>query len=821
MSLAELQTTLGSNFDLADPKLSVGLSEMTAANRLVEYGNNALSPPKEKPEFIKYLLHYLDPFMLLLNLTGWLSFIAYEVDTEVIVNLWVAIVLWTAVFLSVTFGYVTERRAGDAMKSFKKMLPRSAQVIRGGKRINIPAESLVPGDVVYVGTGAQVPADIRILSSTDMKVEKSSLTGESLPVPVGAQVRPSSKYEDCFNIIFSSSQCIEGECIGVVIETGDKTFIGTIAHMVNTIKPKPTPVQVEIRHFVARLGAFAFVLAIAFFFIGGGRGKPWLNSFIQAFVIVMVACIPEGLPVTVLSCLSVTSRRMAAKNVFIKQLSSVETLGSVSAIASDKTGTLTQNKMKVVNLWIDEFTLSSNTTTASFAVQSPMLTTEMNLSDGSSNSSSSKRSAVKSGPPNNTTYNLLELAAVLCNRAKFSDEKQLNASEAGILNRSQLLTGMEETFNFHRIRDTFPSLFPGLEEPGLSLHAARKTLQAEHHQSPESRTVLGDATDKALFEFVAQRQEIELLRYHHRVVFELPFNSRNKYAITIVKPHEVKVGSGYSSMGSVVAKQEGAKQYSNRRLFMKGAPEVVLAKCSTYLFRGEQKPIDAEFKASFDAAYRNFGNRGERVIGFAWQELPLDQYGEDKDNAYSMEHMNFPSDNLCFIGLIALVDPPKPTVPDAVKLCRQAGIKVLMVTGQTTTCSANALHLNSISPCPSGAHSPVSFCASYPGDHALTAAAIARQVGIITSPTAEQLAELNGCRVKDVPEHQVSAIVIEGSQLNSFQQSDWDRVLTKPEVVFARTTPAQKLQIVQNLQRLNHCVAVTGDGVRSKETLQT
>ena len=476
-------------------------------------GPNELTPPPEESELIKYLSKYLDPFMILLWGAGILSFIAYGVDSSVIDNLWVAIVLMAATFVSSTFTYVQEGRASAVMKSFKNLLPRYAHVIRDGRLQEVLARDLVVGDVVIVGTGDQVPADIRVIYQQEMKVEKSSLTGESLPVQVGTRANPDDKIEEAANIVFNTTKCTEGECVGIVFATGDRTLIGRIASLASSTTQELTPIQKEVKLFVVRLAIFAFILGIIFLIIGFARGRSWIDAVINSFIIVIIACVPEGLPLTVVSCLTITAKRMAKRNVYVKQLRSVETLGSTTVIASDKTGTLTQNKMTVKHLWFDFYPVNADTVINDYSCLSP------HYSFNSIEDIGRRRHFSLIHSP---TLNALEIVAAICNRARFEDERLLSDAEVDVRETYQQVHGFR-ALKANRWR------------------TPAKELGTRHFKSiseDETRSVIGDGSDMALFNFMRQRQQIEVLRFHNRIVFELPFNSRNKFALCIVAPHE-------------------------------------------------------------------------------------------------------------------------------------------------------------------------------------------------------------------------------------------------------------------------------------------
>jgi len=298
LSIAEIAKRLDTRLDARTPNLSGGLTSAEAAERLLRDGPNELLPPPETPEIIKYLRNYIDPFMVLLELAGILSFIAYGLDESQPINLVIGVVLWVVVLLSSTFSYVQEGKASDVMKSFKKLLPRQCHVIRDGRLHDLPASTLVAGDVVMVQGGDQLPADLVMFHVQDLKVELSSLTGESAPIKLAVD-GGNVKREESKNLAFSTSQCVEGEGYGVVIATGARTMIGEIANKASATDAHDTPIQKEIKMFVSRLTVFAFCMGVTFFVIGVVRKQKLIDAFINGFIVVMIANVPEGLPMTV------------------------------------------------------------------------------------------------------------------------------------------------------------------------------------------------------------------------------------------------------------------------------------------------------------------------------------------------------------------------------------------------------------------------------------------------------------------------------------------------------------------------------------------
>lgn len=237
------------------------------------------------------------------------------------------------------------------MDSFKKLVPQSAVVIRNGQKSEIPAEEVVIGDVVEVKGGDRIPADIRVIEATGFKVDNSSLTGESEPQVRSPEMTNENPLETR-NIAFFSTNCVEGTGKGIVIRTGDRTVMGRIAGLASGLQSEETPIAKEIQHFIHIITGVAFFLGITFFIIAMALGYHWLEALI--FLIgIIVANVPEGLLATVTVCLTLTAKRMAKKNCLVKHLEAVETLGSTSTICSDKTGTLTQNRMTVAHSWMD------------------------------------------------------------------------------------------------------------------------------------------------------------------------------------------------------------------------------------------------------------------------------------------------------------------------------------------------------------------------------------------------------------------------------------------------------------------------------------
>ncbi|XP_072524691.1 sodium/potassium-transporting ATPase subunit alpha-2 [Salminus brasiliensis] len=681
LSLEELSVRYGVD-------LHKGLTIKRAAEILARDGPNALTPPPTTPEWVKFCKQLFGGFSILLWIGALLCFFAYGIqvateDEPANDNLYLGVVLAAVVIITGCFSYYQEAKSSRIMDSFKNMVPQQALVIREGEKRQINAEGVVMGDLVEIKGGDRIPADLRIISSSGCKVDNSSLTGESEPQTRSPDFTHENPLETR-NIGFFSTNCVEGTARGIVIATGDHTVMGRIATLASGLEVGQTPINREIEHFIHIITGVAVFLGVSFFILSLILGYTWLEAVV--FLIgIIVANVPEGLLATVTVCLTLTAKRMARKNCLVKNLEAVETLGSTSTICSDKTGTLTQNRMTVAHMWFDNQIHEADTT-----------------EDQSGNGSFDKTSP---------TWTALSRVAGLCNRAVFK---------------------------------------PGQEDIPIL-----------------KRDTAGDASESALLKCIELSCGcVRTLRERNPKVCEIPFNSTNKYQLSI---HEIEDSS------------------TGHLLVMKGAPERILDRCSTIMINGEELPLDDDWKDSFQGAYIDLGGLGERVLGFCHLSLSPSHF--PRGFAFDADEVNFPTNQMCFLGLMSMIDPPRAAVPDAVGKCRSAGIKVIMVTG----------------------------------DHPITAKAIAKGVGIISegNETVEDIAERLNIPLSQVNPRDAKACVVHGTDLKEMSSEYLDDLLRNhTEIVFARTSPQQKLIIVEGCQRQGAIVAVTGDGVNDSPALK-
>merc|ERR1712130_432107 len=552
-----------------------GLTDDQVAKGIAEHGLNQLTPPKTTPEWVKFCQCLFSGFAMLLWFGAILCFLAYGIQASAYEeppddNLYLGIVLSAVVTVTGIFSYYQEAKSAKIMESFKNLVPQYAVVRRNGEKITVKAAELTLGDIVDIKFGDRVPADLRVIEARGFKVDNSSLTGETEPQARSPEFTHENPLETK-NIAFFSTNCVEGSARGIIIRCGDNTVMGRIAGLASGLDSGQTPIAKEIEHFIHLITAVAVFLGVSFFIIAFILGYNWLDAVI--FLIgIIVANVPEGLLATVTVCLTLTAKRMASKNCLVKNLEAVETLGSTSTICSDKTGTLTQNRMTVAHMWFDNKIVEADT------------------SEDQSGSSFNKEAS---------GWKTLERVACLCNRAEFKPQQE--------------------------------------------------------NVSVLKREVNGDASEAAILKCTElSKGNVMEYRKRNKKVCEIPFNSANKYQVSI---HETEDTN------------------DNRYLLvMKGAPERILERCSTIVVDGREMPLSEEWKNSFETAYMELGGLGERVLGFCDFMLPADKY--PVGYPFDADDVNFPVEGLRFVGLMSMIDPPRAAVPDAVLKCRSAGIKI-------------------------------------------------------------------------------------------------------------------------------------------------
>ncbi len=358
ITIPELCQRLGTN-------LETGLTNVQAKANLARDGPNALTPPPATPEWIKFCKSLFGGFAMLLWLGAILCFVAYSIQASTFEeppddNLYLGVVLTGVVMVTGIFSYYQESKSAKIMESFKHMVPQKALCLREGVKVSIRAEELTVGDVVEVKNGDRIPADIRITDAKGFKVDNSSLTGEAEPQSRTPECTHDNPHETK-NLAFFSTDAVDGLATGIVVSVGDNTVMGRIAGLASGLETGETPIAKEIAHFIHIITGVAVFLGVTFFIIAFILGYHWLDAVI--FLIgIIVANVPEGLLATVTVCLALTAKRMASKSCLVKNLEAVETLGSTSTICSDKTGTLTQNRMTVAHMWFDNKITEADTT---------------------------------------------------------------------------------------------------------------------------------------------------------------------------------------------------------------------------------------------------------------------------------------------------------------------------------------------------------------------------------------------------------------------------------------------------------------------------
>jgi len=659
--------------------LDMGLSEVEAQVRLRKYGPNELRE-RPRPGFFALLLNQFNNFLVIILIVA-------AVVTVLLGEYIDAIAITVIIVLNAVLGVIQESKAEQAIAGLKKMAAPHAQVIRDGRQISIPGRELVVGDIVLLEAGNYIPADMRLVESVNLKVEEASLTGESLPVEKNAKVVLDKEIPlgDRKNAVFMSTLITYGRGRGVVTGTGMDTQIGLIAEMLQSYEEEDTPLQQKLANLGKVLGTVCLAICGFVFIYGLIRDTDLTNAFQDGFinyllaeqkdiiglfmtaVSLAIAAVPEGLPAIVTICLAIGMQQMIKRHALVRKLAAVETLGSTTVICTDKTGTLTQNQMTVLQGWTGGKGIHVT-------------------GEGYAPTGQFTRNGQVFDPQGEADVAVLLQGGLLCNDA-------------------DLVDGGKDT----------------------------------------SWRIIGDPTEGALVVAAAKAgvRRADMAKALPRVA-EIPFDSDRKRMTTIhrrdptVARTSTPVGFSYPP---VIA-------------FVKGAPDFVLDLCSLVLQDGQAFPLTEDKRRDVLERNREMAGNALRVLAVAYR--PLDAVPENADPDKVEK-------DLTFIGLLGMIDPPRPEVIEAIKVAREAGLKTVMVTG----------------------------------DYRDTAEAVAREIGLKTS----------------------GGLVLTGTELDGMSD---ERLTTEADrlEVCCRVSPAHKTRIVDALKARGHIVAMTGDGVNDAPALK-
>ncbi len=620
-----------------------GLSASEVANKQSQYGKNALEVSKGRSSLVRFLMQFHHVLIYFLLFSAVITFfLDHLVDTAVIVAVAVANAL---------IGFIQEGKAEKAMESIRAMLTPRANVIRDGKRLNVLSYELVPGDIVLLEAGDKVPADIRLINARNVSVEEAILTGESVPTQKGVDpVAVDSPMGDRTCMLFSGTLVNTGAAKGVVVATGATTEIGKVGTLLSTVETITTPMVEQMGMFAKWLTLLILIVASLLLLYGYFVSKMDFAVLFMAVVGLSVAAIPEGLPAITTVTLSIGVRAMARRHVIVRSLPTIETLGSVSVICTDKTGTLTRNEMMVAALVTQDYSLQ---------VTGVGYQPEGEIVNGDTRLLANQQAAIAE----------LGVASIVCNDADI------------------------------------------LERDGVWV-------------------VEGDPMEGALLAFAGKVTEVEIgsTRASWVRVDSIPFDARHRFMATLNRNN-----SGQSVV------------------FVKGAPEQIMGMCTKQRTgSGGVEPLNAPY---WTDQTNLLSQHGQRILAFALKDIDPEQSSLDFAEV---------KNGLTLLGIVGLIDPPRPESSKAIMQCHDAGIRVKMITG----------------------------------DHAGTAAAIAKQIGLQNAHTV-----LTGAEIDRLDDLQLKVAVIETD-------------------IFARTSPEHKLRLVMALQSNGLAVAMTGDGVNDAPALK-
>jgi Ca2+-transporting ATPase len=614
----------------------VGLSSTQARQRYSQYGPNRLSEAATRSAWTVFFGQFKSILILIL--------IGAALLAALIGNIKDAVVILAVVLINASVGFYQEYRAEQSLVALKNMLPVKTRVRRDGQKLEIPAEELVPGDVVLLEAGDRVPTDGRLFIAAGLEVDESALTGESQPVSKNISPLPDqdAALGDRLNMCYMNTMLTRGRAELVVTATGIHTEMGRLSEELAATEEPPTPLQIQLDRLGKRLGAIALTLVGLLAFLQLLRGIEVTHIILEAIAL-GVAAMPEGLPVVVTVTLALGMHKMARQHAIVKRLASVETLGCTTVICSDKTGTLTLNQMTA--------------------------------------------------------------------RAFYYQGERFLVSGEGYRPKG--------TIRAIHDREQMPELSPLLTP-----------LIACNDSHADDGKIVGDPMEAALLVLAAKggMSPNDIARQLPRIT-EVPFDAAHKFMATFHR-HDDQV-----------------------QLFVKGAPDVLLSRCERWHASDHEQPLRASDRDEIDAQYLALADDGLRGLMVAVRTIPQAAFDASGDLT---EWVN----DLTFIGLVGLMDPPRPEAKEAIVQCKQAGIAVKMITG----------------------------------DHKSTGAAIAKELGL-------------------------EGNAITGAELDLMDPEQLATVIDET-AVFARVSPAHKVKIVRALQSRGHVVAMTGDGVNDAPALK-
>mmetsp|Transcript_47293 Transcript_47293/g.64120 ORF Transcript_47293/g.64120 Transcript_47293/m.64120 type:complete len:638 (-) Transcript_47293:1881-3794(-) len=560
-----------------------GLSAAQASAVFAKEGKNALTEKKAMPWYCVFLGEMTGFFSLLLWFGAFLCFIGYGIQTKQNPelddksNLYLGIVLATVTFITGCFSYQQTSKAASLMDEFNNFIPRTATVIRDGKTQSIPAENLVIGDLVIIKGGDNVPADTILLQTTEMKVNNSSLTGESEELLRLPDKRTPNVFES-ENVCFFGTQCTTGQGTGIVFRTGDNTVIGLIANLSQTAESAETPLSIEIERFIKIISAVALTLGITFLIFGFIYGYDPITNLVFAIGII-VANVPEGLLATVTVSLALTAKRMHKKMVLVKNLESVETLGSTSCICSDKTGTLTQNRMTVSHMFLDAKVIDAS---VNWQIYKKSYAREMDKDEAQRNM---KKVTEPSYDIHDTSFKEI-LKSIALNTTAFFTPSFGDDDICARVCKQHKANNEEFTKN--------PELKHSAEWADKFKEAEEFLLEKDDKLSYLKKNVKGDASETGLIKFaepilLASLEGLDfggIAGYREKFPVVKVTNDENKDGYEAVIPFSSDIKFNLLIRDLNKECLNPTRKEDNVAVFLKGAPERVLSRCTKILCEG-------------------------------------------------------------------------------------------------------------------------------------------------------------------------------------------------------------------------------------------